>query len=69
MTKIELLVDTIVNGNNISKSEYYSKLLKSVKIADFRSYCQFTYGLKVHGSKLEILEQVKEYFDNRRTEG
>ena len=59
MTKIELLVETRVNGNSIKENETYENMLKSLTKNDIRSYANFQYGLNLYGSKLEMIEQIR----------
>lgn len=64
-TKIELMVETMICGNSIKESPNYSNWLDRIKLNDIRSYANFTYNLKVYGSKLEMLNQIKDHLINR----
>lgn len=64
-TKIELMVETMICGNSIKESPNYSNWLDRIKLNDIRNYANFTYDLKVYGSKLEMLNQIKDHLTNR----
>ena len=65
MTKIELLIETIINGNSIKGCETYENMLKSITKNDIRSYVEFQYNKTLFGSKIEMLIQIADYISKR----
>jgi len=59
-TKIMVLVETRINGNSIKGNETYENMLKSVTKNDIRFVAEFDHCIKVNGTKLEMIEQMRE---------
>ena len=62
---IDALVETRINGNSISNNKTYVNMMRRVKKEDINEYAG-DYGMAdLYGSKLEMLEQVKEHIIGR----
>ena len=64
-TKIEILVETRINGNSIKGCDAYENYLKAITKGDLKSYGSWTYGLTLYGTKLEMIEQIREHLEKR----
>ena len=65
MTIVGELVDTRINGNSITNNVTYANMLRRVKKEDINEYAN-DYGMHdIYGSKLEMLEQIKEHIIGR----
>ena len=71
MGKMEIvgaLVDTRINGNSIPGNVTYVNMLRRVKKEDINEYAG-DYGMSdLYGSKLEMIEQIREYIIGSRRE-
>lgn len=57
---IEQLVETRINGNSIANNKTYLNMLKRVTKEDIQ-YSEINfYNIKLYGSKIEMIEQLKE---------
>ena len=68
MTKMEIvgaLVDTRICGNSIMKNKTYSNMLRRVSKTEINEYAD-DYGMPdLYGTKLELIEQIKEHIIGR----
>ena len=61
-THINTLVSTRINGNSID-SGYYKSLLNQITKADLALHvARWGDGIKLYGTKAEIIEQMKEQY-------
>lgn len=59
--KVNTLVETRINGNSIINNKTYCNMLKSIKKQDILDY-SFSLGYgQLYGTKLEMIEQLKNY--------
>lgn len=63
---VEELVDTRINGNQIKGDSTYVAMLKSVSKDDINTYSMSLGGPKVFGSKLEMIEQIRNNLTSRK---
>ena len=63
---VEELVDTRINGNQIKGNETYEARLKSVSKDDINNYSMSLGGPELFGSKLEMIEQIKNNLTSRK---
>ena len=62
---IDALVETRINGNSISNNKTYVNMMRRVKKEDINEYAG-DYGMAdLYGSKLEMLEQIREHIIGR----
>ena len=68
MSKMDIvgqLVDVRINGQSIRNNTTYVNMMRRVKKEDINEYAN-DYGMAdLYGSKLEMLEQVKEHIIGR----
>ena len=67
--KIEIvqeLVNTRINGNQIKGNSTYEAMLKSVSKDDINNYSMSLGGSEVFGSKLEMIEQIRNNLTSRK---
>ena len=71
MTKMDIvgeLVDTRINGNSIMNNKTYVNMLRRVKKEDINEYAN-EYGMAdLYGSKLEMIEQIRDHITGNRRE-
>ena len=63
---VEELVDTRINGNQIKGDSTYEAMLKSVSKNDIKNYSMSLGGPEVFGSKLEMIEQIRNNLTSRK---
>lgn len=63
---VEELVDTRINGQKIKGNSTYENMLKSVSKDDINNYSMSLGGPKLFGSKLEMIEQIKNNLTSRQ---
>ena len=56
---VEELVNTRINGNSIKGNKTYEAMLKRVSKDDINNYAFELEMPKLHGSKLEMIEQIR----------
>ena len=60
---INTLIETRINGNSIDSSSYYKNLLKQITKEDLALHvARWGDGIKLYGTKAEIIEQMKEQY-------
>ena len=67
--KIEIvqeLVNTRINGNQIKGNSTYEAMLKSVSKDDINNYSMSLGGSEVFGSKLQMIEQIRNNLTSRK---
>ena len=62
MKRVSDLVDTRINGNQIRGNKTYENMLKATKVLTIRTYAHEMGVGNVYGNKLEMIEQIKNYF-------
>jgi hypothetical protein len=62
MKRVSELVDTRINGNQIRGSKTYERMLKATTVLTIRNYAHEMGVGNIYGSKLEMIEQIKNYF-------
>ena len=61
------LVNTRINGNKIKGNKTYEDMLKRVTKEDIKN-CSYNWGnVSLYGSKLEMIEQLKNICENRNS--
>ena len=65
---VDDLVETRINGNSISNNITYKNMLKRVSKEEINEYAT-EYGMShLFGTKVEMIEQIKEYIVGNRRE-
>ncbi len=65
MKRVAELVDTRINGNSIKGNITYERMLKATTAVTIRNYAHAMGVGNIYGSKLEMIEQIRNYFTRR----
>lgn len=65
MDTVGALVDTRICGNSIMGNKTYEGMLRGVTKEDINSYAMDFEGRKLYGSKLEMVEQIRDYITGK----
>ncbi len=58
---VEALVDTRICGNSILNNKTYSNMLRRIGKGDINSYANDFGMADLYGSRLEMIEQIREH--------